>query len=206
MTVKVRLRDRNSNTMTNTIKKLGYKLGMSLAFMPLFAIPTADMNIVPGAILQADKNAEEVSISIQDLRQEKADKIDAYYGRHNLPLTGYGMKMVLAAEKYGVDWNLIPAIGMRETTGGKFACYNNPFGWGSCKIKYNSFDESIEALAKNLGGANPKTSYYYAGKTTAEKLYYYNGTVVASYPREVMKIMTKIDNMKVESAVELAVK
>jgi hypothetical protein len=190
--------------MTNTIKKLGYKLSMSLAFMPLFAIPTADMDIIPGAILNAT-DTQEVSISVEDLRKEKADKIDAYYGRHNLPLTGYGMKMVLASEKYGIDWRLIPAIGMRETTGGKFACYNNPFGWGSCKIKYNSFDESIEALAKNLGGGNPKTSYYYAGKTTAEKLYYYNGTVVASYPKEVMKIMDKIGNMKVVSA-ELASK
>lgn len=196
MIEKIRLGERNSNIMTNTIKKLGYKLSMSLAFMPLFAIPTVDMDIIPGAILNAT-NTEEVSISIEDLRQEKADKIDAYYGRHNLPLTGYGMKMVLAAEKYGIDWRLIPAIGMRETTGGKFACYNNPFGWGSCKIKYNSFDESIEALAKNLGGANPRTAYYYAGKTTAEKLYYYNGTVVASYPKEVMKIMDKVGNMKV---------
>jgi hypothetical protein len=165
------------------------------------------MNINTNNILNAT-NTEELSISIEEIRKERADKIDAYYGRHNLPLTGYGMKMVLAAEKYGVDWNLIPAIGMRETTGGKFACYNNPFGWGSCKIKYSSFDESIEALAKNLGGANPRTSYYYAGKTTAEKLYYYNGTVVASYPKEVMKIMTKIDSMKPisEKKIELAVK
>jgi hypothetical protein len=192
----IRLGERNSNIMTNSIKKIGYKIGMFLAFMPLFAIPTADTDIMPGSILLADKKAKEIEVSIQDLRQERADKIDAYYGRYDLPLTGYGMKMVLASEKYGVDWNLIPAIAMRESTGGKFACYNNPFGWGSCKIKYNSFDEAIEAIARNLGGANSRTSYYYAGKTTAEKLYYYNGTVIASYPKEVMKIMTTIDKMK----------
>jgi hypothetical protein len=188
--------------MTKTIQKLGYKLGMSLAFMPLFAIPTADMSTVPSAILNANSTAE-VAISIEDIRQERADKIDAYYGKHKLPLTGYGMKMVLASEKYGIDWNLIPAIAMRETTGGKFACYNNPFGWGSCKIKYNSFDESIEALAKNLGGANTRTASYYGGKTTAEKLYYYNGTVVPSYPKEVMKIMTKINSIEVKGNVEI---
>ena len=165
--------------------------------MPLFAIPTADMDVIPNAILNASN--DEVAISIEDIRNDRAAKIDAYYGRHDLPLTGYGMQMVLVAEKYGIDWRLIPAIGMRETTGGKFACYNNPFGWGSCKIKYSSFEESIEALGKNLGGANPRTSYYYAGKTTAEKLYYYNGTVIPSYPKEVMKIMDKIDSMKIDT-------
>ena len=145
-----------------------------------------------------------VEISIEDVRAERAAKIDAYYGKHKLPLTGYGMKMVLASEKYGIDWRLIPAIGMRETTGGKFACYNNPFGWGSCKIKFSSFDEAIESLARNLGGANPKTSYYYAGKSTLEKLYYYNGTVVASYPKEVVKIMNKIELVVIDK--ELAMK
>ena len=176
-----------------------------MAFLPIFAMPGTDVSTLATS---TNFNNSEVQVSIEDKRVERAAKIDAYYGKHNLPLTGYGMKMVLAAEKYGIDWKLVPAIGMRETTGGKFACYNNPFGWGSCKIKYNSFDESIEALAKNLGGANSKTSYYYAGKTTAEKLYYYNGTVVASYPKEVMKIMDKIeltDITKVKE-VDLAVK
>lgn len=201
----IRFGERNSYTMTNTIKKIGYKLSMSLAFMPLFAIPTTEMGITSNSILKGNDKTE-VAISIEDIRQDRADKIDAYYGKHDLPLEGQGMNMVLAAEKYGIDWRLIPAIGMRETTGGKFACYNNPFGWGSCKIKFNSFGEAIEMLAKNLGGANPRTASYYAGKTTAEKLYYYNGTVVASYPKEVMAIMDKVGNTKVVSNTELAVK
>ena len=172
-----------------------------MAFLPIFAMPGADITNIQAGI-NFDKTA--VEVSIEDVRADRAAKIDAYYGKHKLPLTGYGMKMVLASEKYGIDWRLIPAIGMRESTGGKFACYNNPFGWGSCKIKYSSFDEAIESLARNLGGANPRTSYYYAGKSTLEKLYYYNGTVVASYPKEVVKIMDKIDATKIDK--ELAVK
>jgi hypothetical protein len=188
----------NTSTIKSTIKKMGYKLGMSMAFMPLFALPAADLDIIPNAILNANSTKTEVAISIEDIRTERAAKIDAYYGRHNLPLTGYGMKMVLVAEKNGIDWNLLPAIAMRETTGGKFACYKNPFGWGSCKIKFSSFDEAIEMVGKNLGGGNKRTAMYYAGTTSAQKLYYYNGTVVPSYPREVMKIMTKIENQKIE--------
>ena len=193
----IRSGERNSYIMTKTI----YKIGISMAFLPIFAMPGADITNIQAGI-NFDKTA--VEVSIEDVRADRAAKIDAYYGKHKLPLTGYGMKMVLASEKYGIDWRLIPAIGMRESTGGKFACYNNPFGWGSCKIKYSSFDEAIESLARNLGGANPRTSYYYAGKSTLEKLYYYNGTVVASYPKEVVKIMDKIDATKIDT--ELAVK
>ncbi len=189
----------NTSTIKSTIKKLGYKLGMSMAFMPLFALPAADMDIMPNAILNASSTNTEAAISIEDIRSERAAKIDAYYGRYNLPLTGYGMKMVLVAEKNGIDWNLLPAIAMRETTGGKFACYKNPFGWGSCKIKFANFDEAIEMVGKNLGGGNKKTAIYYSNNTSAQKLYYYNGTVVPSYPREVMKIMTRIENQVIDN-------
>lgn len=175
------------------MQKTIQKLVLSFAFMPIFAMPTTELNIIPN-VGDADNIAAQ---TIQDARKEKAAKIDAYYGKHDLPLTGYGMKMVLAAEKYGIDYNLIPAIAMRESTGGKFACYNNPFGWGSCKIKFANYDDAIEAIAKNLGGANKNTARYYAGTSTAKKLYYYNGTVVPSYPGEVMKIMDKIDDMEI---------
>jgi len=179
------------------MQKTIQRLLLSFAFMPIFAMPTTELNIIPLNVNSADNIAAQ---TIEDARLEKAAKIDAYYGRHKLPLTGYGMTMVLAAEKYGIDWNLIPAIAMRESTGGKFACYNNPFGWGSCKIKFASYDDAIEAVAKNLGGANKRTASYYAGTSTATKLYYYNGTVVPSYPSEVMKIMDRIDEMEVKVA------
>jgi hypothetical protein len=68
------------------------------------------------------------------------------------------------------------------------------FGWGSCKLhNFHSYEEAIEAIGKNLGGANPNTARYYAGKSNKEKLYHYNGTVVPEYPDEVLAIMKKIE-------------
>ena len=111
-----------------------------------------------------------------------------------MPLFGTGMTFVLVAEKYGLDWRLLPAIAIRESSGGTAACGHNPFGWGSCKLhNFGSYEQAIEALGKNLGGANPRTSSYYAGKTTMEKLYHYNGTVLETYPDEVAKIMKMIE-------------
>lgn len=135
-------------------------------------------------------------LALQTEREEKAAKIDAYYGKYDLPLAGYGMKMVLAAEKYGIDPFLLAGLAMRETTAGKFACHNNPFGWGSCKIKFQSFDEAIDVVAKHLGGHVETTARYYAGKTTRQILDIYNPpSIVANYTNEVMGIMKKIENM-----------
>ena len=135
-----------------------------------------------------------VEVSVNDLRQQKADAIDLFFSERSMPLEGTGMTFILVAEKYGLDWNLLPAIAVRESSGGKQACGNNPFGWGSCKLhNFLSYEHAIEALGKNLGGANPKTARYYAGKSTQKKLYYYNGTVLPEYPDEVIAIMKMIE-------------
>ncbi len=154
---------------------------------------------IQDAMLSKDKSETIATLTpaeqaLQLEREEKAAKINAYYGKYDLPLTGYGMKMVLAGEKYGVDPMLIAALAMRETTAGKFACHNNPFGWGSCKIKFQSFDEAIDVVTMNLGGHNEKTARHYAGKSTRAILETYNPpSVVPTYASEVMGIMKKIE-------------
>ncbi len=128
--------------------------------------------------------------------QAKADAIDAYFQERGMPLSGAGMKMVLEAEKNDIDWRLLPAIAIRESTGGKYSCKkvtNNPFGWGSCKIGFKSNDEAIETVARNLGGNNPNTDHHYAGKNTKQILQKYNPpSIVPFYAEQVMKIMDAI--------------
>lgn len=131
----------------------------------------------------------------QDLKT-KAEAIDNYFQSYDMPLAGYGMKMVEEAEKNSLDWRLLPAIAIRESTGGKFDCQkvlNNPFGWGSCKIGFKSNNEAIETVARNLGGNNPKTEKHYADKTTIEILKAYNPpSIIPKYPEQVIDIMNKI--------------
>ncbi len=135
---------------------------------------------------------------LQKEREEKAAKIDAYYEKYNMPLAGYGMKMVTEAEKNNIDWRLIPAISIRESTGGRNQCKSvtySPFGFGSCKINFKSYDHAIEIVATNLGGNNPRTARAYGGKTTKGILQAYNPpSIVANYAYEVMDLMDKIEN------------
>jgi hypothetical protein len=160
---------------------------------------TASINTVMQLTETAPKVEETVTpemAALQTEREETAAKIDAYYAKYNLPLETHGMSMVLAGEKYGVDPILLAAMAMRETTGGKFACNNNPFGWGSCKIKFQSFDHAIDVVAMNLGGHNPRTASYYKGKSLTGILKTYN-SVIPSYSNEVIAIMAKIENIKI---------
>lgn len=117
--------------------------------------------------------------------------IDDYFEARNMPLKGYGKKMVEVADSNGLDWRLLPALSVRESSGGKQMCENNPFGWGSCKITFKSIDEAIETVGYKLANLS-----VYKGKTTEIKLYYYNGTVIKTYPQEVIAIMDKIAIVK----------
>jgi hypothetical protein len=173
------------------IKNL-YKVSQIIAFVPFMAIPSVSLASHIGSLDASP--VTKVEVSVNDVRKQKAEAIDEYFKDRSMPLAGTGMTFVLVAEKYGLDWRLLPAISVRESSGGKAACGNNPFGWGSCKLhNFHSYGDAIEALGRNLGGANPNTSRYYAGKSTEEKLYYYNGTVVPTYPTEVLAIMDKIE-------------
>lgn len=175
-----------------------YKSLNSLILVPmLLASPLGGLGIANFNLFEDNKLAVENSvITTQEEveRKEKAEAIDAYFERHKAPLQGYGMKFVLEAEKNSLDWRLLPAIAMRESTGGKHACKSVPnsvFGYGSCKISFDSIDKSIEIVAHSLGGNNPKTARHYQDKTTLQILRKYN-SVIPNYPKEVVRIMKDI--------------
>ena len=139
----------------------------------------------------------------------KADAIDSYFESYDMPLFGMGMKMVEEAKKNNLDWRLLPAIAIRESTGGKHDCKkveNNPFGWGSCKISFGSNEEAIEVIAKNLGGNNPNTEKHYAQKTLKEILQAENPpSVIPRYAEQVISIMDSIGEENLTATVEVEV-
>lgn len=179
-------------------------LATNIAALPLNStmLPTVAVSTTEEIRLLAETTTDNQQL----VRLEKAQKIDNYFKKYHMPLAGFGMKMVLEAEKNGLDPLLIPAIAVRESTGGRHACKSvtfNPFGWGSCKIGFTSYEHAIEKIALNLGGNNPNTAYHYAGKPTIEILEAYNPrTIVARYPEQVIDIMNAIDAMETKSHLE----
>jgi hypothetical protein len=166
-----------------------------IAIISMFGLAIAPMTRAeapnPGDLANANQ-----TVIVDGLTQEeRAAKIDAFFGRWDLPLTGYGMDFVKAADAYGVDWRLVASIAFNESTGGKFMIKGtyNPFGWGHGKIKFKSFQDSIEKVTKHLSGQHPATSQYYAGKTLEQVLDAYNPPSVRhDYKKLVKGTMNKI--------------
>ena len=213
------------------IRWVSLRLIGSFAFVPLMAVgPMGDISQISPTTPKASQivfsqklNIESFSsialnqaIDPKDLEKEieneraaKAEAIDSYFKSRGMPLAGTGMKMVEEAEKNDIDWRLLPAIAVRESTGGKHACKRatfSAFGWGSCKINFKSHGHAIEIVAKNLGGNNPNTERHYADKTVLQILRAYNPpSIVPRYAEQVISIMETIGSLEKENKTEVAV-
>ena len=130
--------------------------------------------------------------SIPLVEDERSQRIDAYFSKHNAPLAGYGLIFVREADKCNLDWRLLPAIGMQESSGGKYMQLNNPFGWGGARIPFESIEEAIIVVTSHLCGNEKNTKRWYSASSIKIKLYWYNGTVRPTYPNEVVWIMEQI--------------
>lgn len=134
-------------------------------------------------------------VDLEPIVEAKVDErilaLEHYFSKRGMPLEEYAEKLVVEADRNSLDWRLLPAIAVQESSGGIHACGGNVFGWASCRITFSSIDEAIETVARNLGGNNPRTHAYYKGDTLS-KLWSYNGTVDPTYPDRVVRIMGSI--------------
>src|SRR3989338_4200708 len=119
-------------------KNLMMRLAGMFVFIPITLIMPSPSQVAGGQIASTEKkigifsqfalnpaviekNLEDEAEIVKE-RAAKAEAIDGYFRERNMPLEGAGLKMVLAAEANGIDWRLLPAISIRESTGGKNAC------------------------------------------------------------------------------------
>lgn len=166
------------------------------------------VNIEAKGLVTLNKAADPEAGPSSQVLKARAEAIDAYFAKRGMPLQGMGEKMVEEALKNDLDWRLLPAIAVRESTGGKFECKkvpNNPFGWGSCKIGFKSNEQAIETIARNLGGNNPNTARHYDEKTVIEILRAYNPpSIVPKYAEQVMAIMDVIGDENLTASLAVA--
>jgi hypothetical protein len=98
--------------------------------------------------------------------------VDNFLAKHNSPMVGHGKDFVLTADKYGIDWRLLPAIAFQESNLGKKipAGSHNAFGWAvftgeRSGAEFDSWPASIETVAKGI-----KERYINQGLTTPEAI------------------------------------
>jgi hypothetical protein len=118
------------------------------------ALPTAD-NLFYSQIDQTDSRTELV-------RQ--------FFKKYRSPLEPYAEDVVTIADKYGLDFKLIPAIAMQESNlclkapANSFNCWG--FGiYGGKVTRFDSYTQGIEAVTKTLA-----TKYKADGLETPEEI------------------------------------
>jgi hypothetical protein len=122
-----------------------------------------------------------------DRRQtnSRLERLKSFFGKRDCPAKEYSGEFIAVAERYALDWRLLPSISFLESTGGKAAKNNNLFGWNSGRTGFESAIAGIHEVGRRLGH-----SRRYRSKTLDELLATYNPT--GDYAQKVKDIMRRI--------------
>ena len=98
---------------------------------------------------------------------ERVAKLEKFLESYDSPLAKYADKFIEAADKYGLDWKLLPAITGVESTFGKQipAGSYNAYGWANGAFYFESWEQSINLVSKTL-----KEKYLDRGLDTPYKI------------------------------------
>ena len=115
----------------------------------------------------------------------RIESLDRFFERYHCPKPYPIFEYLRAADSYGLDYRLLPAVSIRETCCGKGEKPLNNL-WGFHHERFSSIGAGIDFLAHRLT-QHPA----YRNKTLHEKLFTYNPR--AEYPGEVARIMRQIE-------------
>ena len=132
---------------------------------------------------------------VEDLRYDKEQirKIEAFLSSRGAPLASEADTFVKMADKYGLPYNLMPAISIIESSGGKYNYrpynYAGMGGQGNAMV-FSNYDEAIEKHAQIL-----KKGYFDKGATTPEQIEKYYCYQCPTWGEKVQSMMNQIDAM-----------
>ena len=171
----------------NTINEISPTKVMSSNQSPFLNIKQENIKALDSNEIKERILEEAVSTRVQDTQTLiQVENVRAYLVQRNSPLAQYAQEIVKAANEYGIDYRLVPAISIIESSGGihTFRTYN-AWGWG--KKNFSSWEEGIWAVSKGLG------NYYAKGLNTPQKIsVYYCPPSAGEWARKVSFVMKQI--------------
>lgn len=117
--------------------------------------------------------------------------LQAIFKKYNSPLEPYAQDFVSEADKYGVDWKLLPAItGLESTYGNAYleGTYN-VYGWGGGLIGFKNWDDGIDTVMKAL-----KTQYMAKGAQTVYQI----GPIYSESPTWAVRVNNFMNEIEAE--------
>ena len=101
----------------------------------------------PEAGASAQLKSSQLPLYNQQVEQ-RARILREYLRRFNSPLAPHALDFVQIAERYNLDWRLLPAIAGAESTFGRRIPYGsfNPFGWNNGTYRFRNWKEAIHTV------------------------------------------------------------
>jgi hypothetical protein len=127
------------------------------------------------------------SDSTLPLEDPRIMRLEAFFKAYDCPGPFHVQEYLRAADSHALDYRLLPAISVVESTCGAFERLNNRWGWDSVQSGFESVPAGIDYITEQLA-ENP----LYKGKSVHEKLYTYNP--YKAYVRQVERLMQQIEN------------
>ncbi|HSX39127.1 MAG TPA: hypothetical protein VLI92_00870 [Candidatus Saccharimonadales bacterium] len=125
---------------------------------------------------------------------DREANLKSFLVKYKSPLADYASVFIQAADKYNIDYRILPAISCIESTCGKFLLpeTHNPFGWGKGIISFVSYYESINKVQDGM-----YKIYYSKGLDTPEKIApVYDPPSPETWSRAVRSFMNQIDSVE----------
>jgi hypothetical protein len=123
----------------------------------IFGAPAAKANqpesAAPYVPIATTADTSTISMNISSAETDgRALKLQSYLEAKGSPLSGYAVDFINAADKYGLDWRLMPAISGNESGFGKAYLLGtyNAWGWGGGYTRFASWTDAIYGVAKGL--------------------------------------------------------
>jgi|GEM_PF-1716964 len=137
-------------------ESLNYKSPMDIEFLTLGEVEE---------VLEKREH-ERLYINTDPNFEKKVENIQNYMNRRNSPLKDEARYIVIMANKFEIDYRLVPAISIIESSGGlRLYRRYNAWGWGGSNgFTFENWEHSIYVVSKGLSG------YYSMGLNTPERM------------------------------------
>ncbi|MCX6725840.1 MAG: glucosaminidase domain-containing protein [Candidatus Shapirobacteria bacterium] len=134
-------------------------------------------------------------------KNQRILQLETFLKKYNSPLSSYAKDFIETADKYQIDWKLVPAITGVESTFGRQIPYNsyNAYGWQNGGYRFNSWEESIEKVTKTL-----KEKYYSRGLDTPYKIGPIYAPPSKTWAGRVSMFMKQIENFQTSNSSSLS--
>lgn len=146
----------------------------------------ASSNAASSAVLQKEANKPD----------KRAEILKGFLEDYESPLSFYAPLLVETADKYQLDWKLIPAITGVESTFGKRIPSNsyNAYGWNNGNYHFASWEQSIKQVALTL-----KEKYINRGLDNPSKIAPIYAPPSKTWARKVIYFMKQLENFQLRS-------